>query len=209
MAEEMKKMIEQAAKYVQPGELHKKLADYVGKWDCITTMTMGPGAATPVGKSTAEISWLMEGRWLKQEAKGSFMNMPYHAFGLLGHDNFKQSFVSSWIDNQNTFKLDAEGRLLQDGKTLMNGGIPHLIRGGFKEGFIKMSPYGPAVSDAAKADADAAKAAFMAGPLEVFTGELKDNDGKVQVPAGSALKRDDPAIESMSWLVEGVLGSTK
>ena len=119
MAEEMKKMIEQAGKYVQPGELHKKLADYVGKWDCVTTMTMGPGAAAPVGKSTAEISWLMEGRWLKQETRGTFMNMPYHAFGLLGHDNFKQSFVSSWIDNQNTFKLDSEGRLLQDGKTLI------------------------------------------------------------------------------------------
>lgn len=100
-------------------------------------------------------------------------------------------------------------KMIQEGKTLMNGGIPHLIRGGFKEGFIKMSPYGPAVSDAAKADADAAKAAFMAGTLEVFTGELKDNDGNIKVPAGGALKRDDPAIESMNWLVDGVLGSTK
>lgn len=100
-------------------------------------------------------------------------------------------------------------KMIQEGKSLMNGGIPHLIRGGFKEGFIKMSPYGPAVSEAAKTDADAAKAAFMAGTLEVFTGELKDNEGNVKVPAGGALKRDDPAIESMSWLVEGVLGSTK
>jgi basic membrane protein A len=98
---------------------------------------------------------------------------------------------------------------VQDGKTLMNGGIPHLLRGGLKEGFIKMSAYGPAVGDAAKKDADAAKAAFMAGTIEVFTGELKDNTGKVVVPAGSALKRDDPTIESMSWLVEGVIGSTK
>ena len=33
----------------------------------------------------------------------------------------------------------------------------HLVRGGFKEGFIKMSPYGAAVSDATKAKADEAK----------------------------------------------------
>lgn len=99
--------------------------------------------------------------------------------------------------------------LVQEGKSLMAGSIPHLMRGGIKEGFIKMSAYGPAVSDAAKKDADAAKAAFLAGTLEVFTGELKDNEGKVQVAAGTVLKRDDPTIESMNWLVEGVLGSTK
>lgn len=98
---------------------------------------------------------------------------------------------------------------IKEGKTLMNGGIPHLVRGGFKEGFVKMSPYGPAVSDAAKADADAALKGFLEGTLEVFTGELKDNEGNVVVPAGSVLKREDPSIESTGWLVEGVIGSAK
>ena len=31
---------------------------------------------------------------------------------------------------------------------------PNFVRGGLKEGFVKMSPYGPTVTDAAKKKAD-------------------------------------------------------
>ena len=41
--------------------------------------------------------------------------------------------------------------------------VPHLLRGGLKEGIVKTSAYGPAVSDDAKKDADAVKAKFMDG----------------------------------------------
>src|SRR5262249_19893664 len=55
--------------------------------------------------------------------------------------------------------------------------FPHLLRGGLKEGFVKMSPYGPAVSDEAKMKADAAKAKFMDGTMVIFRGPIKDNTG--------------------------------
>ncbi|MGC4094090.1 MAG: BMP family ABC transporter substrate-binding protein [Polyangiaceae bacterium] len=54
----------------------------------------------------------------------------------------------------------------------------HLVRGGFKEGFIKMSPYGAAVADATRAKADEAKAKLTAGGFAIFKGPLKDNKGK-------------------------------
>ena len=95
---------------------------------------------------------------------------------------------------------------IKAGKTLMNGGIPHLIRGGFKEGFIKMSPYGPAVSEKAKKEADAVKAKFMDGTMVIYKGPIKDNTGKVMVPAGKSLLQTDIALEKMDWLVEGVIG---
>lgn len=95
------------------------------------------------------------------------------------------------------------------GKSLAAGTIPHLVRGGLKEGFVKCSPYGPAVSDAAKASADAAKAKFLSGDMVIFKGPLKDNSGKEILPAGKEFKQQDIALESMGWLVEGVLGSTK
>ncbi len=47
---------------------------------------------------------------------------------------------------------------------------PHLLRGGLKEGFVKVSPYGKAVSAAAKKKADAAKAKFMAGTMVIYKG---------------------------------------
>ena len=83
----------------------------------------------------------------------------------------------------------------------------HLLRGGFKEGFIKMSAYGPAVSDAAKAKADEAKKKFMDGTLLIYTGPLKDNAGKEVIPAGTTMAQRDIKLESMGYLVDGVKGS--
>ncbi len=96
---------------------------------------------------------------------------------------------------------------LKEGKKLSDGGIPHLVRGGIKEGFVKLSPYGPAVSEEAKRDAEAALAKFKDGSMVIYKGELKDNTGKVVIPAGSELKQQDPVLEKMDYLVEGVIGS--
>ncbi len=95
------------------------------------------------------------------------------------------------------------------GKTLAAGTIPHLVRGGLKEGFVSISPYGPAVSAAAKKDAEAAKAGLIEGSLVIFKGPLKDNTGKEILPAGKAYLQQDLALESMGWLVDGVIGGTK
>ncbi len=84
---------------------------------------------------------------------------------------------------------------------------PHLLRGGFKEGFIKMSPYGPAVSEDAKKKADEAKAKLTDGTLVIYTGPLKDNAGKQIVAPGASLTQTDVSLEKMAYLVEGVKGA--
>ena len=85
--------------------------------------------------------------------------------------------------------------------------VAHLLRGGFKEGFIKMSPYGAAVSDDAKKKADAAKAALTDGSLVIFKGPLSDNAGKQIIAPGASLVQTDVTLEKMAYLVEGVKGS--
>jgi basic membrane protein A and related proteins len=92
-------------------------------------------------------------------------------------------------------------------KTLAAGTIPHLLRGGLKDGFCKLSDYGSAVSSEAKQAADAAKAKLIDGSLVIYKGEIKDNNGNVVVAANQQLKQLDPKLESMNYLVEGVLGS--
>ena len=87
--------------------------------------------------------------------------------------------------------------------------IPNLVRGGLKEGIVKSSPYGAAVSAEAKADADAARAKFMDGSMVVYKGPIKDNTGKVVIPAGTEYKQTDIWLESMDWMVDGVIGTTK
>ena len=61
----------------------------------------------------------------------------------------------------------------------------NILRGGLKEGYVKTSPYGPAVSATAKIKADAIKAQMTAGNFVIFKGPLKDNTGKVVIPAGT------------------------
>jgi simple sugar transport system substrate-binding protein len=87
--------------------------------------------------------------------------------------------------------------------------IPNLIRGGFKEGIVKSSPYGKAVTAKAKAHADKVRARFMKGDMVVYQGPIKDNTGKTVIPAGKAYGQTDIWLESMNWLVEGVVGGTK
>lgn len=84
---------------------------------------------------------------------------------------------------------------------------PNFVRGGLKEGFVKMSAYGPAVSDAAKKSAEDVKAKMLAGSFDIFKGPLKDNKGNVVIAAGKTLKQTDLELEKMNYLVEGVIGS--
>jgi basic membrane protein A len=90
---------------------------------------------------------------------------------------------------------------VKEGKT-----YPHLLRGGLKEGFVKMSPYGKAVSPAARSKADAARSALTAGKLVIYKGPLKDNTGKEVIAAGVERPQTDIELEKMNYLVEGVVG---
>ncbi|RMR27764.1 Bmp protein [Pseudomonas syringae pv. coriandricola] len=89
----------------------------------------------------------------------------------------------------------------QSGAPMIN-----FLRGGLKEGFVKTSAYGPAVTAAAKQQADAIKAQMLAGQFVIFKGQLKDNKGAVVIADGVAQTQTDIALESMNYLVEGVLG---
>ena len=94
-------------------------------------------------------------------------------------------------------------------KTVMEGGtVPNFLRGGLAEGFVKMSPLGPAVSDEARNQFEATKADIMKGGFSAFKGPLASNKGDVVAGAGEAFVETDVSLESMNYLVEGVIGST-
>jgi basic membrane protein A and related proteins len=84
--------------------------------------------------------------------------------------------------------------------------VPNLVRGGLKEEIVKMSPYGKDVSDESKKEADAVKAKFMDGSFVIFKGPLKDNTGKEIIPADKSYAQTAIELESMDYLVEGVVG---
>ena len=85
--------------------------------------------------------------------------------------------------------------------------IPNLVRGGLREGVVKMGPYGPTVSDAAKKAADSAKDALMTGNFVIFKGPLEDNAGKVLLKADEKLVQTAIELEGMNYFVKGVVGN--
>jgi basic membrane protein A len=91
----------------------------------------------------------------------------------------------------------------QAGETLGN-----FVRGGLKDGFVKMSPLGPGVSDESRRKFEATLAQMKAGGFSVFKGPIKDNKGNVVITADKSFAEDAIELESMSYLVEGVVGST-
>jgi basic membrane protein A and related proteins len=82
----------------------------------------------------------------------------------------------------------------------------NFLRGGLKEGYVKMSPYGKVVTEAARKKASGIEAEMKKGEYVIFKGPLKDNTGKIVIPAGTAYKQTEPVLESMNYLVEGVIG---
>jgi hypothetical protein len=97
-------MMELMKKWSATDEHHKELAWHVGQWD-VEMRVMG-GAAE---KGTAEFKWIMDGRWLSEEMRGTMMGMPYHGYGVSGFDRFKKKWVTTWVSNLDTAMLRFEG----------------------------------------------------------------------------------------------------
>ena len=84
--------------------------------------------------------------------------------------------------------------------------VSGLLRGGLKEGFVRMSPFGPSVTEEAKSHMLAMQVKLVDGSLVPFTGPIKDNTGKIVIPAGVRLEQTAVELEKMDYLVEGVIG---
>ncbi len=73
---------------------------------------------------------------------------------------------------------------------------------GMKEGTVVISPYSKSMPEAVRAAADKMIAGWKDGSYDVFTGEIKDQTGKVRVPKGQRIADKDALV--MDWYVQGV-----
>jgi basic membrane protein A and related proteins len=129
--------------------------------------------------------------------RGAFV-CGYHADqSALAKDQYLTGAEWNWASIYKGFVAD-----MQAGKA-----PPNFLRGGLPDGFVKMSPYGPAVSEEARRQADAVKAEMMKGGFAIIKGPLKDNKGNVIAGAGTALAENASELEKTNYLVEGVKGS--
>ncbi len=121
-AEEMAQM-QDYMKLMQPGDAHKHLQKMVGTWDTVTKMWMGgPGSPPMESTGVSTFKSVLGGNWIMEQHTGSMMGMPYEGVGMMGYDNYKNLYVSTWHSNMSTELLKMSGsRHPKTGVTTMYG----------------------------------------------------------------------------------------
>jgi hypothetical protein len=113
-AEMMKKMAELAT----PGEFHRKIEPLIGTWNCAVKFTMAPGAPPEESSGTLERKWVMDGRYMFEEYKGTAMEQPFTGRGYLAYDNGEKKYISVWMDSMGTGIFYEKGTIDPAGKTI-------------------------------------------------------------------------------------------
>jgi hypothetical protein len=99
-----------------PGEHHKHLDRQAGSWD-FTAKVWGPLGGEPMESTgTIEATWIMGGRFLKQELTTTLMDMPIQGIAIDGYDNLGKQYVGVWMDNMETGIMQFEGSCDMSGK---------------------------------------------------------------------------------------------
>lgn len=78
---------------------------------------------------------------------------------------------------------------------------------GIETGIVGLAPFGDMVPREIRDMVSAKKAELVAGTTDVFTGPIKDQQGKVRIAEG--VQADDKTLLGMTWFVEGIVGTTK
>lgn len=79
------------------------------------------------------------------------------------------------------------------------------IRGGLKDGYVKLAPFGPAVTAELADSINERSRKIISGETPVFFGPIYDQSGTLKLAAGK--NADLSFIETMDWFVKGVSGS--
>jgi hypothetical protein len=104
--------------YMSPGEMHKMLASAEGDWHEVVVFWMDPKGEPTKTESECSNSMIMGGRYQESIHKGDMMGMPFEGKGLMGFDNIKKVFQSTWVDNMGTGIMYMEGPYNADKKTI-------------------------------------------------------------------------------------------
>jgi hypothetical protein len=109
-----------AMRATQPGEHHKQLEVLAGDWDVVVTFIIG--GQEHQGKVACQSTWVLGGRFLKQEYNTVAGGIPLSVLQYVGYDNQKKKFFEIKMDSMDTGVLHTEGSISDDGKTITNVG---------------------------------------------------------------------------------------
>ena len=95
--------------YMTPGDVHKMIAKWDGKWKEDVTMWMQPGAPPTKSTATCVNKMVLGGRYQQSQHTGTMMGKPFEGMGTLAYDNARKMLISTWVDNMGTGIMYMEG----------------------------------------------------------------------------------------------------
>ena len=97
--------------YMTPGDIHKMLAASVGKWAVETTMwdPLHKDAAPDKSMGTSDTKMILNGLFQESTYSGTMMGMPFQGVGIIGFNNSRKLFSSTWVDNMGSGMMYLEG----------------------------------------------------------------------------------------------------
>lgn len=121
-----------------------------------------------------------------------------HGFGQAADQSAfaPQGQLTAIVDNWSPYYIERAGAVM-DGSWQS-----HSIWYGLKEGMVEIAPYGPAVEESVKAEAERVRTGIIAGTLHPFAGPIRDQGGAVRIAEGATAT--DEELSKMDWYVEGV-----
>ena len=96
--------------YATPSSMQKMLAMADGNWKTDITFWMAPNTppSTQVGACTNKM--ILGGRYQESRHTGDMGGQPFEGIGIMGYDNARKIFFSTWIDNMSTGVMYLEGK---------------------------------------------------------------------------------------------------
>ena len=104
--------------YMTPGPVHEMLAKSNGEWTEDISFWMDPTAPPMKASGTAVNKMILGGRYQLSNSTAEMMGMPFEGMNIVGYDNARKIFQSTWIDNFGTGTSYSEGTWDEDSKTI-------------------------------------------------------------------------------------------
>ena len=114
--EDMEKMM---AEMAAPAEEHKKLAAMAGTWDAEIT-TFEPGSEPKKEKGVETTTSVLNGLYLRSEAKMTMGGKPFEGLAVSGYSKEKKKYFVFWADQMGSTPMLLWGTM--DGKTITYDG---------------------------------------------------------------------------------------
>lgn len=102
MTAEQQAMMDAWTKAGTKGPAHDQLAAFVGEWNAQVTMWMDPAAPPQVSAATETATSIYDGRFVQGKFNGSHQGQPFEGTSVMGYDNVRGKFTSTWFDSMST-----------------------------------------------------------------------------------------------------------